>query len=304
MRLVRPYKVTVDNMTSTAPGVGEYNPAAIYDVDARVQWSVGAGATQHEYQSLIAGNTGNPLTDAASWLDVGVINKLRMFDDINGTQSMCASIFEPYGPLKVTVDVVGRIDTIAMLGVVGGGVRVEMIVDGVTVYDEEHSLIEAPVTPGYYSYFFEPIRFSDSIIVTGLPNYADPTIRLTFVWTNTSSITACGTCVIGQSVDLGAPLYGAQAGIQDYSRKQRDDFGNLTLVQRAYAKTAKYTLHRPENGLDSVYAILSEFRAKPAFWIGADDYRMTWIYGWVQDWDVILSGPCHGNINLVIEGLT
>jgi hypothetical protein len=47
--------------------------------------------------------------------------------------------------------------------------------------------------------------------------------------------------VLGQLRDLGSTPLGAKGGITDYSKKSTDDFGNLSLVERGFAKRWSFT---------------------------------------------------------------
>ena len=73
---------------------------------------------------------------------------------------------------------------------------------------------------------------------------------------------SCGTMALGQTRNLGGTIYGAQGGIQDYSRKETDEFGNYTLVERAYAKRISYRVVRENTQID-VFNALADVGSDP-----------------------------------------
>jgi hypothetical protein len=136
-----------------------------------------------------------------------------------------------------------------------------------------------------------------NLIVTDLPNVADPTIQI--IIDNETGSTEVGTVVVGQTRDLGLTVYGARTGIQDYSRKVTDEFGNFTIVERAFAKRGNFDVVVANAKIDALADLLASYRATPVVWIGTDDYSSTWIYGFYKDFGL---GRSRGTIPLQIAG--
>lgn len=298
MKIIRPYAVNSANLTSNVAITGtEYAVGGTYALGATVINTTGTDPTFHEYESLTAGNTGNALSDASKWLDLGAINRYRMFDQVVGTQTTNAT------SINVTVDVTGKADGVALFGLDGDTVQVIMTVGGYgTVYNQTYSLVNNDGVTSWYDYFNEDVIYSADLVLTDLPLYTNPTIQV--IITKSSGNAACGTMVVGQTLDLGAATYGAQAGIQDYSRKETDDFGNTTLVQRSFAKRTRFKLKTDANRAPRVFQTLTDYRATPAVWVGVEDESITWLYGWARDWFLEYSLMEHRHISLEIEGLT
>lgn len=294
MKLIRPFAVTAANLTSNVPEtLPEYAPTATYSVGDRVR----SATTNRAYESLVAGNLGNALTDASKWLDLGATNRWAMFDTVNGTRTTAAS------PINVTVAVTGRADGIALLGLVGESVQI-IVRDsgGATIYDETRSLISDSGISSWYDYFTEEIDYLTDIVLTDLPVISGVTVQV--IITSGSGNVGIGTMVLGQVRDIGGTVYGARAGIQDYSRKETDDFGNYTLVERSYAKRSSSKVVCDNAQVDSIFALLAEYRATPVVWIGADDYAHTWLFGWVRDWAIEIVIADQSYLTIEIEGLT
>lgn len=154
----------------------------------------------------------------------------------------------------------------------------------------------------WYSYFTEAITYNTEAVLTEIPLYANPTISVTI--SAADGVVSCGTMVVGQSRELGGAVYGAKGGIQDYSRKETDDFGNYTLVERSYAKRNTFRVVCENNNVDAIFNLLAEVRATPVVWLGTDDYALTWSYGWARDWAVEIAYPTKSFLTIEIEGLT
>lgn len=487
MKLIRPFTVTDANLTSNIAETDatEYAATATYGLADRVMNTTGSAPTHHIYESLVAGNIGNALTDATKWLDTGPTNKFAMFDQANGTATTGAS------GITASVAVTGRADGLALIGLdatavsvtmsaqstphtnlatyseqfdnaiwvtnaasivanaatgptgtstadlllptgtgtscyvaynntfgagtfvfsvyveaagnprvgmrvydgasyvikatfdlstgtiidnaagtasitdVGGGhfriscvgttaagnmgsavgwvieslpagysVQDSFNADGIsgtylwgaqieqasaisayipttsaaittslsTVYEQTYDLQSDSAVTSWYDYFSEEVVYKTDLILTDLPLYTDPTITVAI--SSTAGAVSCGTMVIGQTRDLGAALYGAQAGIQDYSKKDVDEFGNYTIVPRAFAKRDTYKLYCNNAQIDGLHALLASYRTTPAVWVGVDDYAATWVFGFYRDFTIEIAQPQKSYLSLEIEGLT
>lgn len=296
MKLIRPFTVTAANLTSNIAETGtEYAVTGNYALGEVVVQTVGTTATHHSYESLVASNVGNALTDASKWLDLGPTNKFAMFDSVNGTATTGASI-------DVTVAVTGRSDGLALLSMSATSVVVTMTAGAYgTVYNQTFSLQSDSGVDSWYDYFSENIVYKTDLVLTDLPLYTDPQVRAVITGTGTVS---CGTMQLGQTKDLGAAVYGARAGIQDYSKKDVDAFGNYTIVPRAFAKRTSLKLVTDNAQIDELHAMLADYRTTPAVWIGTDEYACTWVFGFYKDFAVEIAQLQKSYLTLEIEGLT
>ena len=111
--------------------------------------------------------------------------------------------------------------------------------------------------------------------------------------------------MLGQASPLGLGVnLGAGVGIQDYSRKETNDYGDAVLIQRAYAKRANFDMTLERMDVDTTVQLLASLRATPCLWIGSSQYSSTIIFGFFKDFSVTISYPMHSDCSLSIEGLT
>lgn len=300
MRLIRPMTVNDAALSSSNVVETDYTAWAsgtTYAQGTRVR--VVSTNVHKVFESVQGSNTNhNPLTDDGTWwLLVGATDRWRMFDgSVNSQTSNADSI-------DVQILGAGRIDAVALLNISAATARIKVTdpVDGV-VYDTTFSLNSSSGITDWYSYFFEPIARAADLVVTDLPHYSDPTVEI--VLTDTGATVLCGECVLGQQRTFGETQYGASVGIQDYSIKQADDFGNFTIVERSFSKRANFTVNIDAGLVDQLQTLLAAYRATPIVYVGSDLYGATAVYGFYKDFQIEITYPEVSVVTIEIEGLT
>lgn len=300
MKFINPVAITDAMLISSTRAENDYTAwasGATYALAARV-----ISTTTHRiYESVQAGNLNhNPTTDDGSWwIDVGPTNRWAMFDQTVGTVTAQAT------PLTVVL-APGAVTALALLDIEGADVTVTMTdtPGGTVVYSHTAALIEDdPPVVDWWTYYTSEFAQRASVILDGLPYYA--TCRLTVAITAVATA-RCGTLAAGRSVTIGKTLAKPKIGITDYSRKETDEWGVTSVVQRAYARRIDVDVLLDSVLVDSVALALAQVRATPVVWIGDNlgHYDSMMIYGWVRDWDIVIAGPVISEARLTIEGLT
>ena len=266
LELLQP--VVIDDTSLVASSVGESDAAtwAAGTTYAKGQRVVHA---HRAWESLIAGNVGQEPGDASTvWLDTGPTNRWAMFDQALGTATQADTV------VSVTVEA-GPIDAIALLDVFAATVRVQA-----AGYDRTLA-----ATAG-------AIVFRDLTGVTG---------QITV--TVTGDHVAIGTALFGKLATLGVTGASPTAGIIDYSRKAVDDFGEVTIVQRGWAKRMQEQALIRTDAIDMVANRIAAVRATPCLWIGQDGVAALTIYGFFKDFS-IARGEAVSTLSLSVEGLS
>lgn len=259
-------------------------------------------ATTHRiYEAVQGANTNHdPTTDTTStwWLDIGPTNRWAMLDAVVGT------VAARLDPLTVVIDA-GIIDSLALLDVAGSDVDISMLdaPGGTSVYSQNYPLGDTAIVLDWYQYFFSDIVPRTTLIVSDLPPYS--TGRLT-VTINAVSTAECGTLVVGRMVSLGDTLRAPGVGIIDYSRKETDQFGQTSVVQRSYAKKIEARWILETSKVDYAARQLAAVRATPVIWIADDkDIIESLIaYGFYRDWGIDVTWADYSEATMNIEGLT
>ncbi len=296
--VVKPMTVTDAMLVSSSVPENDYaawNSGTTYAAGARVILT----STHRIYESIQGSNLNqNPATAAAWWVEVSATNRWKAFDTSNSTSTAQAtSISYRFTPGAA-------VTCFTALNLFNAtSIRLRMI-DPVfgTVYDTTTELLSLPAVTGWWDWFFGDRYVQELSVTTDFPSYPNADILVDLYGGAELSV---GVLLFGQirKIGLGVNL-GAALGIQDYSRKETNEFGDTVLVQRAFSKRASFGMLMEKVDVDSVASFLSGVRAIPCLWIGHKDYEATVIFGIYKDFNIAISYPTHSDCTLEIEGLT
>lgn len=298
MVVVKPIQVTPAMLTATdVPETDHtaWSDATTYALGDRVILT----STHKVYESLQAGNLNkSPATETAWWIKVSPTNRWKAFDLSNSTQTaQASSMFFEIKPGSA-------VNAVSLQNVTGvREVRYRLTDPSFgLVYDKTWKLTTSPGVSNWYSWFFGQRVEQVQNVDLGLPSYPNATLRIDLVG---ASNMAVGVILLGQQKSIGRDVYqGASVGIQDYSRKEKNDYGDTLLVERAYAKRASFTMFIENRELDNVQALLSSVRATPCLWIGSANYAATTIFGFYKEFDITISYADYADCTIELEGLT
>jgi chitodextrinase len=269
LRLLQPVAVSdtvLANSTVAENDHPAWSASQTYAAGARV---IKTG-THRIYESTRAGNIGNdPAGASGAWLDLAPTKRWAMFDQALGTATTAA------GSIAVTLNA-GAVSGVALLDVVASSVRVQ--------------------APGYDRTL--PAG-AGAITFLDLPDVTGP-VTVTIAGRGTVSV---GTLLIGRVVGLGITETSPTAGITDYSRKVTDDFGEVTVVERAWAKRMTTAAVLRTDALDLVASRIASVRATPSLWIGQSGADSLTIYGFFKEFSIEV-GDTISKLSLSVEGLS
>lgn len=269
-------------------------------------WSAGSYTAgqqvifNHRVYEALSTTTAQPDVGAVavppSWIDLGADNRYRMFDVIVG------SLTERTGTIEVTIRPGVLVNALAFFGLVGGTLNVVVTdpVDG-EVYNRTEILQDNSGIVDWYAYFFDPIIQRTDLVLLDLPSYGSADIEITV--DAGAGPAACGEAVIGYRQNLGVSNFGTSVSILDYSRKNRDDFGNATVVERNFSKRAEYDVTVETKLVSMVQRALAAIRATPSVFIGDEGREETIVFGFYRQFNIVLSNPSISDCTIEVEGL-
>lgn len=302
MRVIKPITVTDAILASstipepdTSKGEVEWTAGTYNLGDRRIVSST------HKIYEVVAdpSTTDNPVTGAAkavpTWVEVQATNRYAMFDNVNSTLSTGDNIQVALTPGKVAAGLAGfaiKADSI--------NVTCVSAADG-EVYNVDINMLNNDEVADWYSYFFASIEFIDQFILTDIPAYSDLTTTVTINGTGAE----VGTLIAGGVIDIGVALYGTSWQGLDFSKKERDQFGNTTLTQGRTADRLDYDVHTEKGRFGYVKQQLRELTGVPAVWIGNpnDVNDGTSVFGYYVDNQINISNPSLLDVTITVEGL-
>lgn len=300
MRAIPPITINDAKLTSSTvsePAAGEtaWNAATPYLVGDRAIRT----STHRVYERLVAGTTATaPESDFINWLDVGPTLRWAMFDILRNSTTTAATT------MTIVITPGQRVDSIALMGVVGETVTISMTSGGPVVYTATDNLVLRN-TLSWNNYFFGAFKYAGSTVHFDLPQYSNGIITVTI--SRASGTVACGALVLGQSVYMGQVLTQAKSEALNFSTVSRDAFGNATLVPRRTVPATNSTLHISTDMVDALRDLRALGNASPLVWSGMDDktqnpcFDALLVLGIYKEFSISMENTGYGTVQLSLE---
>lgn len=302
MDIIKPITVTDSVLTSTNIAENDYaewNSATTYAIGDNV-----ISVTTHRiYESVTASNLNNDPTtdDGTNWLNIGATNRWKAFDNyisdpVTNTTSIQYTLTPPNGSIPSAV---------ALLNLKGisANVTVTDSVDG-EVYNTDIALLDNRNIVDWYTYFFEEQVQREEALFLDIPPYIGAVVSVT-VQEEVGQTAELGQLVFGFLSDVGLTVYGTSIGIEDYSIKSRDAFGNAIIVERNFSQTVDFDVKFETQNARKIQKTLAALRATPVVYLGSTDVSYgTLVYGFYRRFDITLETPSYAFASIEVEGLT
>lgn len=257
-------------------------------------------AVHRVYESLANSNLNNPpaIDDGTKWLDVGPTNKWAAFDLLRNT----ATTF-PSSPATIVITPGERVDAIGLIGMVADSVTVNVTVSAVSVYSYTENLSTREIT-NWYDYFFAPFSTKNAIALFNLPPYVNGVLTITL--TSSPGLPALGGLVLGRSVYLGRTLHDTEAPGLNFSRVDRDEYGNAEMVRRRTVPKTTQLVRFDKAITNKLLDVRTALNAEPALWSGLDDsdhayFGALLILGFYRTFTLRLDQPDSGLATMELE---
>lgn len=290
---ITPAMVTATDVPET--DYSQWSAATTYAIGSRVI----VLATHKVYESLQAGNLNkSPTTEAAFWSEVGPTNRWRLFDLSNSTQTAQG------GAMQYVITTGAAVSAVAALNLVGAqSIRIRLTdpVFGL-LYDKTTALVSIPGEASWYAWFFGDRVEQTQHVAMDLPSYPNASIQVDLAGTSSMAV---GVLLLGQQKLVSDGMkFGSRMGIRDYSRKEKNAWGDLILVERAYSKTMAFPVQIKREDLDRTFALLGSLRATPCLWVGDASLTSMTVFGYPSNFEINVSYPNYSDCTIDIEGLT
>lgn len=285
--------------------------------------------TPHEiYKSLADANEDNyPPDYPAKWSLLGATNKWKMFDAFVNTQTEdsdpiiveldpcgadCVGLFRLEGT-KVTLTLSSLEYTQDYYGdasdyykdETGGKYEDDEYSSAYSVKKTEIVSLDDSAVDDYWGYFFADFSYNKTLFWTFPVYYSNAILRIEI--TPYVDSAKCGMCALGKSITLGKTHYNPSISMDDYSKKATDDLGRTYLSQGNYARINEFDMWLENADVDMVRRAFEDVRGIPIMTNanGSDtNYESLIIYGYYNNFDIIIPGPNISKCSVEIKGLT
>lgn len=281
MRIIKPNIINDSNFIDS--NVPEDDAPLWDDSTAYTLNPVSLVMIDHVVYKAAADNTGKDPRLAENrtiWPIVGATNRWRMLDMTRGTE------IQTTNPNSVVVEFqMNQIySSLALFGLSARSVQVE-IIDGSNglVYDETFTLLTTMGITYFFAWFYSPTSSARQFVTTEVPYFPGATVRVSVF--NPSNTAKVGKLVIGRAQDLGCTSYGTNVRFRDFSRRDRDTFGNLVLVERRRISERTFQVKVDSERVASVEATIKELGITPTVFVGSPNHEVTIIFGLAIDFN-------------------
>ncbi|MFA5595952.1 MAG: hypothetical protein WDA26_00115 [Pusillimonas sp.] len=257
----------------------------------------------HLYESVAGGTDSTPPEQATGgetpkWVDLGPVNKWRMFDPRPGTLTTDTDEIEVVLTPGTSIGALGALE---LYGV--QRIEVTMTAGGIDVYHREIGL-SASTLASIFDWFFTDAVLETETVLMDLPQQW-PAATLTVKFSGSGTI-GVGMLIIGRPFEVGGAEWGVSATIDDWSLKLRDErFGTVEFIKGEYSKRVKLRTILEPGRFNLVYRQLAGFRATPCLISPASSLQQfsgLVIFG-VLSFDVDVAYPTLYYCSMEIEGL-
>ncbi|GAD20966.1 hypothetical protein [Acidovorax sp. MR-S7] len=270
--------------------------------DADETYGVGANVMRAHavYENNEPDNAGkDPLTNHGLWTRVRATNRWRLFDGTNSSATSRANAISYVLAPGVALGMVAALELRSCTSI-----RVRLIdpVRGV-VYDKTLAPGARPVRSSWWQWYFgERTPGLNLAIFEGMPAYPKAKLHVDLVGGAKLSV---GLLLWGQPRTWGLGLLqGAKVGRRIYSRREVNDFGDISLVKRPSAKTGSFETIIARSEVDALQNYLDSIDASLCLFVGSTMYASTVIFGIFQNAEMVLQYHNHSVLQLEILGAT
>lgn len=299
--IVRPFEINDATFVSsnvTEDDYSAWNSGTTYStLGQRV--IVVASDVHHVYENILAsGNLNkNPLTEPTFWVFVSVTNRWKMFDQSNTSQT------ENADSIVAKVTTLSRPNALFLGNVECSDITVTQR-DALNniVFTQNYQMVENTGTPSYYNWYFSQRQRKIDLFITDLLPYVGGSIEVTL--NNEDNIAKCATMLVGYADGVGVTLLGANIGIQDFSVKRVNEFGDSEILERPFSREGDFNVFVDNGTIDRLAQLLSLRRATATLYVGSSLYRSTYIYGFYDDFNVAIQYNEKSLLNIQVKGLS
>ena len=139
----------------------------------------------------------------------------------------------------------------------------------------------------WYQYFFAPTQYVSSKYFS-FPNIANPKVQVVLNNNVPSELDSVKVSMIypGYEINMGDTLFAPTFTLNDYSVKEYDEYGNISIEEGNYQQQQEFQVKIPRSYYDIFIDTITKYRATPLVWVLDDQNANSVIYGYVSDFSI------------------
>lgn len=253
--------------------------------------------TNHTSSALNTPANATVDTPSTDWADAGATNAYAGLDLRSTSRTRRAN------SIVYALQPGARADSIGMDGLTCNTVTVKVIRNGAVIY-EDSATMTFRNTLTWYEYVHGSFIFRNTFARFDLPPYSDCTIVV--IVDRPGSEAELGSVGVGLSEYIGGVQFDADDDALNFSRIDRDAFGNSTLLKRRSVPRTIQNIWLDKSRVNKVRALRRDLNAEPAYWSGLDDdtegyFEALFIRGIYRRFSINLKHQEHAIISLELE---
>jgi len=234
-----------------------------------------------------------------TWTDIAPTNKYAAFSTYLHHKTIAADL--PTNTIIFNFSLDGSQDSISLFGLEDCVAMTVIARDGGgnVIYNEDIFLVDTVASEK----LGETVLLDQFSIANEFTDADTLSVEI-FGEPNGSELAKVGRIVVGRAVELGVTQYGASLSVEDFSRRERDEFGNFTVIPRDTAKNINFDVKINKSDVNFVFNYLSSLTTTPCVWLGDDEDSALQVYGFYSDYTHNIDYPSITSATISVEGLT
>lgn len=232
------------------------------------------------------------------WVQIKPTNYYAMLDARTDSQTTSDN------DIVMTFDIKNQ-NTFSLLNIKAQNINLSLYDNsvGAVTYSKDINTQDESGVIDFYSYCFSDFVFTNSIYVDDFPLTQNGVLTVTA----SGDDVKIGRLVLGKSYYIGDTQFDMRLGIESYSTRSIDTFGNATLQQRGSVNIDSYTVQIPTTKVKDLMRTAKEYDAIPILFI-ADESADSIVenllnFGYWTSFSMVLPNPVKSILSLSIKGL-
>lgn len=316
MKVLKPISIGVTNYLPFSANYGYTNDGDYPAWNIATAYVIGDKVIVDSLQSTfqcVANNTGTAptLTGITPWVRIGATNAWKPFDTYSQSQLVgYTGGWQTPEFVVLELCALGRFNSVVILNCDSARVRVKFIDQyGVTTYNKLKLAVDTKPVVDAWTYCFADLNVRRNFVFEGIDGWGTTSASLLQITFNNDTVGVpikVGEVLVGSAVSIGESHSGVQLSLDDFSKKEKNEFGETLLIERAYSYSGSAEIEIGKQYRSRTQGLIASLRATAcAFFVDEDNAEDGIVmYGFPRSFSITYETPQRAYASLEVEGLT